>query len=97
MDAVLPADVPLERVIANGAYYSIERTEALSGAGVTPVIPPPAHAVVHGNDQTRWHDQIVKYIEDKGIYAFQKNTATGCARGSKRRSHASSDALALPP
>jgi hypothetical protein len=97
MDAVLPADVPLERVIADGAYYSIERTEALSGAGVTPVIPPPAHAVVHGNDRTRWHDQIVKYIEDKGIYAFQKNTATGCARGSKRRSHASSDALALPP
>ncbi|MGF6483123.1 IS5 family transposase [Paraburkholderia sp. JPY419] len=39
MDAVLPADVPMDRVIADGAYYSIERTEALSGAGVTPVIP----------------------------------------------------------
>jgi len=77
MDAVLPADVPLERVIADGAYYSIERTEALSGAGVTPVIPPPAHAVVHGNDRTRWHDQIVKYIEDKGIYAFHKKYGYG--------------------
>jgi hypothetical protein len=81
MDAVLPADVPLERVIADGAYYSIERTEALSGAGVTPVIAPPAHAVVHGNDRTRWHDQIVKYIEDKGIYAFHKKYGYGlCAR-----------------
>ncbi len=77
MDAVLPADVPLEQVIADGAYYSIERTEALSGAGVTPVIPPPAHAVVHGNDRTRWHDQIVKYIEDKGIYAFHKKYGYG--------------------
>ena len=77
IDAVLPADVPLERVIADGAYYSIERTEALSGAGVTPVIPPPAHAVVHGNDLTRWHDQIVKYIEDEGIYAFHKKYGYG--------------------
>jgi hypothetical protein len=50
MDALLPADLPFDRVIADGAYYSIERTEALSNAGVTPVIPPPAHAVVHGND-----------------------------------------------
>jgi hypothetical protein len=26
MDTMLPADVPLDRVIADGAYYSIERT-----------------------------------------------------------------------
>ncbi len=26
MDAVLPAEVPMDRVIADGAYYSIERT-----------------------------------------------------------------------
>ncbi|MGF6971701.1 hypothetical protein QFZ94_000128 [Paraburkholderia sp. JPY465] len=77
MDAVLPADVPMDRVIADGAYYSIERTEALSGAGVTPVIPPPAHAVVHGEQRTRRHDQIVGYIEDKGIYAFQKKYGYG--------------------
>jgi hypothetical protein len=70
MDTVLPADLPVDRVIADGAYYSIERTEALSSAGVTPVIPPSAHVVVHGNDQTRWHDQIVKYIDEKGIYGF---------------------------
>ncbi|CAE6832217.1 hypothetical protein R75465_06326 [Paraburkholderia aspalathi] len=67
MDAVLPANVPLDRVIADGAYHSIERADALSGAGVIPVILPPAHGVVHGNDQARWHDQIVGYIKDNGI------------------------------
>jgi len=77
MDAVLPADMPLDRVIADGAYYSIERAEALLGAGVTPVIPPPAHAVVHGEERSRWHDQIVKYIKDKGIYAFHKKYGYG--------------------
>jgi len=74
---VLPADMPLDRVIADGAYYSIERAEALLGAGVTPVIPPPAHAVVHGEERTRWHDHIVKYIKDKGIYAFHKKYGYG--------------------
>ena len=77
MDAVLPAELAVDKVIADGAYYSIERTEALLRAGVMPVIPPPAHAVVHGNDLTRWHDQIVKYIEDKGIYAFHKKYGYG--------------------
>ncbi|WP_244145426.1 transposase [Paraburkholderia mimosarum] len=77
MDAVLPAEVPMDRVIADGAYYSIERTEALSGAGVMPVIPPPAHAIVHGEERTRRHDQIVRYIEDKGIYAFHKKYGYG--------------------
>jgi hypothetical protein len=72
-----PNKAPLDRVIADGAYYSIERAEALSGAGVTPVIPPPAHAVVHGEGRTRWHDQIVKYIKDKGIYAFHKKYGYG--------------------
>jgi hypothetical protein len=32
---------------------------------------------VHGNDQTRWHDQIVKYIDEKGIYAFHKKYGYG--------------------
>ena len=77
MDAVLPANLPVDKVIADGAYYSIERTEAFSRAGVTPVIPPPAHAVVHGDEDTRWHDQSVKYIQDKGIYAFHKKYGYG--------------------
>ena len=94
MDTVLPADLPVDRVIADGAYYSIGRTEALSRAGVTPVIPPPAHAIVHGGEDTRWHDQIVKYIQDKGIHAFQNKSAMACARSLRRRSRASSAASA---
>jgi hypothetical protein len=58
MDPVLPADVPPNRVIAVGAFYSIERAEALSGAGVMPVIAPPAHTVVHGEERTRWHAKV---------------------------------------
>ena len=52
MDTMLPTDLPVDQVIADGAYYSIERGEALSQAGITPVIPPPAHAVVHGKEHT---------------------------------------------
>ena len=98
MDSVLPADMPLERVIADGAYYSIERVEALSRAGVTPVIAPPAHAVVHDSDETRWHDHLVKYIQDRGIYAFHKKYGYGVRSRieAKRRSRASSDALGPP-
>jgi hypothetical protein len=44
---------------------------------VTPVISTPAHAVVHGSEQTRWHDQIVKYIEYKGIHAFYNKYGYG--------------------
>ena len=77
MDAMLPADVQVDRVIADGAYYNIERTEALSKAGITPVMPPPAHAVVHGDEQTSWHDELVQYIKDKGIYAFHKKYGYG--------------------
>jgi hypothetical protein len=44
---------------------------------VTPVIPPPAHAVVHGGERTRWHDQIVGYIKNKGIHAFHRKYGYG--------------------
>jgi hypothetical protein len=77
MDTLLKADAPVDRVIADGAYYSIEGTEALSQAGITPVIPPPSHAVVHGRTDTTWHDQIVGYIKEKGIYAFHKKHGYG--------------------
>lgn len=48
MDSLMPVDRPVDRVIADGAYYGIERTEVLSQAGITPVIPPPATVVIHG-------------------------------------------------
>ena len=77
LDHMLTADLPMERLIADGAYYSIERGEALLNKGVVPVIPPPSHAVVHGKENTRWHDQQVQYIQDKSIYAFHKKYEYG--------------------
>ena len=73
---MLAVDAPIDCVIADGAY-SIGQTEAWSASSVLPVIPPPAHAVVHDQPTTRWHDQIVKYIKDKGIYAFHKKYGYG--------------------
>ncbi|MFM0414772.1 hypothetical protein [Paraburkholderia aromaticivorans] len=96
MDAILPVDLLVNRTIADVAYYSIERTEALSRAGVRPVIALPAHAVMHGGEDTCLYESIAKYIQEEGIYAFQSNTAMACSRRSKRRSRAPSDALAQP-
>ena len=78
MDRILPTDLPIDRVIADGAYYSIERGEALNDRGIVAVIPPPSHAVVHGDENTKLHDQTVQYILDKGsIYAFHKKYGYG--------------------
>ena len=75
---VTPTDIPIDRVVADGAYYDIERNEALFREGITPVISPPSHAVIHGNDNTPWHDKIVQYIHDKGtVYAFHKKYGYG--------------------
>jgi Transposase DDE domain len=78
MDRILPTDLPIDRVIDDGAYYSIERVEALNNRGIVAVIPPPSHAVVHGDENTQSHDQMVQYILDKGsIYAFHKKYGNG--------------------
>ena len=78
MDRILPTDLPIDRVIADGAYCSIERGEALSDRGIVAVIPPPSHAVVHGDENTKVHDQTVQYILDKGsVYAFHKKHGYG--------------------
>ncbi|WP_217591381.1 transposase [Burkholderia sp. GbtcB21] len=77
LDAVLAVDAPVDCVIADGAYYSIAQTEAWSSSGVLPVIPPPANAVVHDQPATRWHDRIVGYIQEKGIYAFHNKYGYG--------------------
>ncbi|OJB44887.1 hypothetical protein BGV60_29415 [Burkholderia ubonensis] len=69
LHAVLAVDAPVDCVIADGAYSRIAQTEAWSSSGVPPVIPPPASAVVHAQPVTRWHDQIVGYIEEKGLHA----------------------------
>ncbi len=73
LDDLIPEDIAVERVIADGNYYSIEKVEELYKRGITPVIPPPSNAVVRGEDNTTWHDKIVRYIENKGsVYAFHK-------------------------
>ncbi|WP_256990774.1 hypothetical protein, partial [Burkholderia sp. HI2714] len=38
---------------------------------------PPANAVVHAKPATRWHDQIVGYIKEKGIHAFHHKYGYG--------------------
>ena len=78
MDRILPTDIPIDRVIADGAYYSIERAEALNGRGIAAVIPPPSRAVVHGHENTGLHDRTVQCIKDKGsVYAFHKKHGYG--------------------
>jgi hypothetical protein len=78
MNRILPTDIPIDRVIADGAYYSIERAEALNGRGIVAVIPPPSHAVVHAHENTGLHDRTVQYIKNKGsVYAFHKKYGYG--------------------
>jgi hypothetical protein len=69
------ADVKVEKVLADGAYYDTLRNETLLKNGTFPVIPPPANAVV---GKGGLHDQLVDYIERKGtIYAFHKKYGYG--------------------
>ncbi len=59
------------KVIADRGYYSIEIVQKLYDLGISPIIPPPKDAIIHNKDSTKWHDQIVAYIKNKGsIYAF---------------------------
>ena len=80
MDSLIPEnpEQPIDKVIADGAYYSHEGVEKLHNRGITPAIPPPSNAVVHGKESTKWHDQVVQYIKDKGtVYAFHKKYGYG--------------------
>ena len=73
LNHLIPAGIEVNKIIADGGYYSIAGVEKFSLQGITPVIPPPKHSVVHGNDTTKWHDKIVQYIKNKGsVYAFHK-------------------------
>ncbi|CAO5682784.1 MAG: hypothetical protein HEEMFOPI_01797 [Holosporales bacterium] len=72
------SDIPLNKVIADKAYYSIEGVQRMSDKGITPVILLPKDAVVHGKNHTRYHDKSVQYIRNKGsIYAWQKKYGYG--------------------
>jgi hypothetical protein len=44
---ILDETIPVvDRVIADGGYYSIGGVEGLNKQGIIPVIPPPRHSVV---------------------------------------------------
>jgi hypothetical protein len=78
LDGFLGLDLPVGRVVADGAYYQIERNQALADKGIVPVIPPPCNAIVHGTPGYDQHDQTVKYIQDKGtVYAWHKKQGYG--------------------
>jgi hypothetical protein len=95
LDRILPTELLIDQVIADGAYYSIERGEALNDRGIVAVIRRPRTLLCMAVKTRKLRDQTVQYILDKGsIYAFHKNTATDCAHWLKRRSRASSDVSA---
>jgi hypothetical protein len=80
MEALIPDEIAnfLEKVVADGGYYSKEIVEKFYNQGITPSIPPPSHAVVQGKANTKWHDKIVQYIKEKGtVYAFHKKYGYG--------------------
>jgi uncharacterized ubiquitin-like protein YukD len=81
IEALLPGHEyqDIEKLIADGAYYSINGVESLMNKGIIPAIPPPSNAVIHGRVDTTWHDTVVQYIKDKGsVYAFHKKVGYGC-------------------
>ena len=79
MDLLMPESVVTNKLIADGGYYSAEKSQELFEKGITPVIPLPASSVVHDqNHISSWHDKIVTYIKEKGtVYAFHKKYGYG--------------------
>jgi hypothetical protein len=78
LDQFLAQDIPVDKLVADGAYYQIERNQELVNKGIEPVIPPKGDAVVHGTPGYEQHDKTVGYIQDKGtIYAWHKKTGYG--------------------
>ena len=73
MDDLLNIEEP-----SDGAYYGIIGVQNLGEKGLKPVIPPPSNAIIHGKNNTIWHDKIVKYIQKKEtVYAFYKKYSYG--------------------
>jgi Transposase DDE domain len=47
---LIPDNIAVDKLLADGGYYSIEGLEELHTKGITPVIPPPKHAIIHNKD-----------------------------------------------
>ncbi len=77
-NALIPSDIAIDKIIADGGYYSIDGVEHLYLNGITPVIPPPRNSVIRDESGAVWHDKIVNYIKTKGtVYAFHKKYGYG--------------------
>ena len=78
MDNLIPP-LPINKLIADGGYYDADRAQELFLKGIIPVIPPPSHARQRKDEEKySWHNQTVKYIEEKGtVYAFHKKYGYG--------------------
>lgn len=88
--AVIAANnVPVGQLIADRAYYSIERGETLSQAGITPVIPPPSNAVVHGGSIRAGTIRLLDTSRTGAFMHSRRNMASACTYSLRRRSRAS--------
>jgi hypothetical protein len=76
LDLLLPQVGEINPLIVDTAYCQIDRNEQLLASGVVPVLPPRCGAVDDPN-QNRWHDQLARYLKDKGHYAFQNKYGYG--------------------
>ena len=77
-EKLVPDNIGIDRIIADGGYYSIDGVERLYCNGIMPVIPPPRDSVIHNKANSSWHDKIVNYIKTKKtVYAFHKKFGYG--------------------
>ncbi|MBK3844445.1 transposase [Paraburkholderia aspalathi] len=74
LDLLLPQVGEIDRLIADTAYYQIERNERLIASGVVPVIPPKCDAV-DDPDRNRWHDQLGP-VDNQQVQMKEAESAT---------------------
>jgi len=57
-------------LLADGGYDSHDIYQTLEKQDIKPFIPPPSHAVVSQEINPSHRDQAVKYIKEKGYWAW---------------------------
>ena len=60
---LIPDDINVGKMIADKGYYSIALLEKLCSQGIIPVIPPPHNAVIHGEEWSKWHDDVKRHVK----------------------------------
>lgn len=64
-------------MLADGGYDSHKIYEELEKKKITPVIPPPSQAVINNTANLSKRDQAVKYIQEKGYWAWYYKNNVG--------------------